>query len=101
MVTHGSTKARVLHWFVRGGTVKTPDGKAFPIDVDPLVIGRDPGAQIVVDDAEVSALHCELSATDQGILVRDLTSTNGTFIGSTRIREAIVTVPTVIALGAV
>ncbi len=96
---HGSTKARVLHWFVRGGTVKTPDGRSFAIDVDPLVIGRDPGAQIVLDDAEVSALHCDLSATDQGILIRDLTSTNGTFIGSTRVREALVTMPTVVSVG--
>jgi len=100
MVNHGSTKARVLHWFVQGGTVKTADGTSFPIDVDPLVIGRDSGAQIVVDDAEVSATHCELRAVDQGILVRDLTSTNGTFIGSTRVREAIVTMPTEITVGA-
>jgi DNA-binding NtrC family response regulator len=100
MVTHGSTKARVLHWFVRGGTVKTPEGKSFAIDVDPLVIGRDPGAQIVIDDPEVSSLHCELSATDHGILVRDLTSTNGTFIGSTRVREAVVTMATTVSVGA-
>ncbi len=99
MVPHGSTKARVLHWFVRGGTVKTPDGNSFPIDVDPLVVGRDPGAQIRVDDVEVSALHCELSATDHGVLVRDLTSTNGTFIGSTRVREAVVTMPTTVLVG--
>ena len=99
MVPHGSTKARVLHWFVRGGTVKTPDGNSFPIDVDPLVVGRDPGAQIGVDDVEVSALHCELSATDHGVLVRDLTSTNGTFIGSTRVREAVVTMPTTVLVG--
>ena len=101
MSTHGSTKARVLHWFVRGGTVKTPDGKSVPIDVDPIVVGRDPGAQILVDDAEVSALHCELSATDHGILVKDLTSTNGTFIGSTRIREAVITMPSVIQIGGI
>jgi DNA-binding NtrC family response regulator len=98
--THGSTKARILHWFVRGGTVKLPDGRGFAIEVDPLVVGRDAGAQIVLDDAEVSALHCELSATDTGILVRDLASTNGTFIGSTRVKEAIVTMPTVVAVGA-
>jgi DNA-binding NtrC family response regulator len=100
MVTHGSTKARVLHWFVRGGTVKTSDGRSVPIDVDPVVIGRDPGAQIVVDDPEVSAFHCELRAVDQGILVRDLTSTNGTFVGSTRLHEAIVTMVTSLTVGA-
>ena len=33
---HGSTRTRVLHWFVRGGEAKGPDGKAVPIDVDPI-----------------------------------------------------------------
>ena len=99
-MTHGSTKARVLHWFVCGGTVKTPDGTSYVIDVDPMVVGRDPGAKIVVEDVEVSAIHCELRAVDQGILVRDLTSTNGTFVGSTRIREAVVTMLTTVTIGA-
>ncbi|MBV9946558.1 MAG: AAA family ATPase, partial [Myxococcales bacterium] len=54
------TRTRLLHWFVSGGTVRGPGGEALPIDVDPLVVGRDPGAHIVVADAEVSALHCEL-----------------------------------------
>jgi DNA-binding NtrC family response regulator len=99
MVMHGSTKARVLHWFVRGGAVRMPDGRSFVIDVDPLVVGRDSGAQVVVEDAEVSATHCELRAVDQGILVRDLTSTNGTFIGSTRVREAVITTPTELMVG--
>jgi DNA-binding NtrC family response regulator len=99
MVTHGSTKARILHWFVRGGTAKTPDGKSFVIDVDPLVVGRDPGVQVSLDDPEVSAIHCELRAVDHGILVRDLTSTNGTYIGSVRVRDAVVTMPTDIVVG--
>ncbi len=100
MSNHGSTKARVLHWFVRGGTLKTPDGRAFTIDVDPLVVGRAPGAQVVVEDAEVSAIHCELRAVDQGIMVRDLSSTNGTFVGSMRIGEAVITMPSVVTVGA-
>jgi DNA-binding NtrC family response regulator len=98
-MTHGSTKARVLHWFVCGGTVKTSDGTSYPIDVDPLVVGRDPGARVVIDDVEVSAIHCELRAVDHGILVRDLTSTNGTFVGSTRIREVVITMPTSVTVG--
>ena len=99
MVTHGSTKARILHWFVRGGTAKTPDGRSFVIDVDPLVVGRDPGVNVSVDDPEVSAIHCELRAVDHGILVRDLTSTNGTYLGSVRVREAVITMPTDIVVG--
>jgi len=56
------------------------DGVALVIDVDPLVIGRDAGATLVVVDPEVSAFHCELRAVSEGILVRDLGSTHGTFV---------------------
>jgi DNA-binding NtrC family response regulator len=100
MSNHGSTRARVLHWFVRGGVAKAADGRSFPIDVDPVVVGRDSGVNISIDDPEVSAIHCELRAMDHGILVRDLGSTNGTFIGPTRIHEAVITTPTDIAVGA-
>src|SRR6476659_7378852 len=99
-MTHGSTQARVLHWFVRGGVATGPDGKTIPIDVDPIVIGRDEGAQMVIADPEVSALHCELRGVNEGILVKDLGSTNGTFIGALRIREVVVTTPVEILVGA-
>ena len=89
-MTQGSTRARVLHWFVRGGIARTPDGKEIVIDVDPIVIGRDEGAQIRLSDPEVSAIHCELRAVNEGVLVKDLGSTNGTFVGSVRVREGIV-----------
>jgi len=93
------TRTRVLHWFVSGGVAKTPEGGQFTVDVDPLVIGRDPGAAIVLADAEVSAFHCELRAVSEGILVKDLGSTNGTFLGSVRVREAIVSTPMELTAG--
>jgi DNA-binding NtrC family response regulator len=93
------TRTRVLHWFVSGGVAKTPEGGQFTVDVDPLVIGRDPGAAIVLSDAEVSAFHCELRAVSEGILVKDLGSTNGTFLGSVRVREAIVSTPMELTAG--
>jgi DNA-binding NtrC family response regulator len=93
------TETRVLHWFVAGGVAKTPDGSTFTVDVDPLVIGRDAGVAIVLADPEVSALHCELRAVSEGILVRDLGSTNGTFIGAVRVREAIVSTQSELTLG--
>ncbi len=98
-MTHGSTHARVLHWFVRGGVAKGPDGKSVSIDVDPVVIGRDEGAQVVISDPEVSALHCELRGVKEGVLVKDLGSTNGTFIGALRIHEVVVTRPAEITVG--
>jgi DNA-binding NtrC family response regulator len=98
-MSHGSTRTRVLHWFVRGGTARTHDGRSFVIDVDPLVVGRDEGAQIVIADPEVSAIHCELRAVNEGILVKDLGSTNGTFVGPLRVREAVVTTSTEMVVG--
>src|SRR5215472_7735792 len=95
----GSTKARVLHWFVRGGKVRLHDGKEIAIDVEPVVVGRDSGVQIVLDDPEVSAIHCELRGVDHGILVRDLGSTNGTYIGPTRVKEAVITTGTELTVG--
>ncbi len=98
-MTQGETRARVLHWFVRGGIAKTASGAEIPIDVDPIVVGRDEGAQIRVSDPEVSAIHCELRAVNEGVLVKDLGSTNGTFIGAIRVREAIITTPCEVLVG--
>jgi DNA-binding NtrC family response regulator len=62
-------------------------------------VGRDAAAQIVLDDQEVSAFHCELRAVSEGILVKDLGSTNGTFLGAVRVREAIVSAPIELLVG--
>ena len=98
-MTQGSTRARVLHWFVRGGIARTPDGKELTVDVDPVVVGREEGAHIRLSDQEVSSIHCELRAVNEGILVRDLGSTNGSFVGSVRIREGIVTTKSELLVG--
>jgi DNA-binding NtrC family response regulator len=93
------TRTRILHWFVSGGIAKAPDGAKFPIEVDSLTIGRDPGATMVLADPEVSAFHCELRAVSEGILVKDLGSTNGTFLGPVRVREATIATTSELTLG--
>jgi DNA-binding NtrC family response regulator len=93
------TRTRILHWLVSGGVAKAPDGGQFTIDVDAVVVGRDPGATIVVEDPEVSAFHCELRAMSEGILVKDLGSTNGTFLGPVRVREATIVTTSELTVG--
>ncbi|KAF0241286.1 MAG: FHA domain-containing [Planctomycetota bacterium] len=44
----------------------------------PLVIGRAKECTLAIDDEKLSSRHVEVSETDQGILVKDLKSTNGT-----------------------
>jgi pSer/pThr/pTyr-binding forkhead associated (FHA) protein len=51
-------------------------------------IGRATGAGFILDAPLVSRLHCRLSAGDEAIQVKDLDSTNGTFVNGRRIRSA-------------
>jgi DNA-binding NtrC family response regulator len=95
----GTTRTRPFNWFVRGGTLTTPDGRVHLVDVDPLVVGREAGAGLVLDDPEVSAVHCELRATNEGVLLRDLGSTNGTFVGALRVHESTITTRAEILVG--
>jgi DNA-binding NtrC family response regulator len=95
----GTTRTRPLNWFVRGGTIVTADGRRITIDVDPIVVGREKGAELVLDDPEVSGVHCELRATNDGVLVRDLGSTNGTFVGPVKVQEATITMRAELTVG--
>jgi pSer/pThr/pTyr-binding forkhead associated (FHA) protein len=52
-------------------------------------IGRAVGADFIIDAALVSRVHCRLTALpDGGLEIRDLESTNGTFVNGQRIEAA-------------
>jgi ABC-2 type transport system ATP-binding protein len=44
------------------------------------LIGRDPGADVVITDSEVSSRHASVALADGGLVLEDLGSTNGTFV---------------------
>ncbi len=44
------------------------------------VAGRDKGSDLLIDNFQVSRRHCLLEVTETGVMVKDLDSTNGTFI---------------------
>jgi DNA-binding CsgD family transcriptional regulator len=53
------------------------------------LIGRSPRCDVFVNDPSLSRMHAEIEP-DKGLLhVRDLTSTNGTFIDAERITEGV------------
>ena len=52
-------------------------------------LGRATGADFIVDAALVSRVHCRLTVLPDGTLeVRDLESTNGTFVNGARVERA-------------
>ena len=60
----------------------------------PILIGRGTDAAIRLDDDYVSTRHARIAASDGQWFVEDLGSTNGTYVGSSRI-----TAPTTLTLG--
>lgn len=51
-----------------------------------IIIGRDAGADVLIDNPSVSRRHAEIKLGDQGWVVEDLGSSNGTFLGGAKIQ---------------
>ncbi len=52
------------------------------------LLGSSPSVGVRIEDPLVSRLHAELSVRPDGVWVRDLSSTNGTYVEAVRIAEA-------------
>ncbi len=72
-------------------TIEAGPGEPVPVVIgdEPVVIGSDPAARVVIDDPHVSRRHAELCRTPGGIVLRDLGSRNGTFVGRLAVKEAL------------
>src|SRR5438093_3907762 len=63
-------------------------GGAVEIDKDKILVGRDPGCDIVVSDGSVSRKHALVERRTAGWFVVDQGSANGTFLDSQRVAES-------------
>jgi len=81
--------------------VTPPTGAAtrVPVRGRRLRVGSGADADIVVDDPHVSRIHCEIEPGEGGLTLRDLGSTNGTFIGGAAIKEVVLTPGALVTLG--
>jgi predicted RNA-binding Zn-ribbon protein involved in translation (DUF1610 family) len=62
-------------------------GKSHTLTQPRVVLGRE-GADIAVEDPEISRHHCLLEVRDTYVNLKDMDSTNGTFYDEERVRAA-------------
>lgn len=59
-----------------------------PLNHFPALVGREAGHAVILDSNNVSRQHAEFFILHEHMMVRDLGSTNGTFVNHKRIAEA-------------
>lgn len=59
----------------------------FPVAGGQVTIGRDPGSHIQLPDAKVSRHHAVLEPDENGWSLRDLDSSNGSFVNGERVDQ--------------
>jgi DNA-binding NtrC family response regulator len=64
-----------------------------------LRFGANADNDVVIDDGFVSSFHAQIFLKGERLFVRDLDSTNGTFVGAVRVVEAEVPMGSVLKLG--
>jgi transcriptional regulator with GAF, ATPase, and Fis domain len=72
-----------LDWEDTTGPRSRPLGKS-------VLLGSSENADIVLKDPTVSRLHAELEMLDDGVWLRDLRSSNGTWVNGVRVERALV-----------
>ena len=81
----GRTRVRsALPKFMLRGVSGATFGKVFPL-TGVTVIGRNPECDISIPTDEVSRRHAELRPSQDGVMVEDLGSANGTFVNDRRV----------------
>ncbi len=86
--SHGlALKASV--WFFAGQVDESEPVRHVPIRSTPFRIGRRSNLSLTLPCGCVSKEHAELFERDSALWIRDLESTNGTYVNGERIRDAV------------
>ena len=76
-------------------------GRACELHTDRTTVGRVEDNTFQIADPSVSSHHCEVQLRGSDIVIRDLNSTNGTFINGNKIEESILQPGQILRLGQV
>jgi hypothetical protein len=83
--------------------IATQDGQVLAVDLQPGVntLGREAANSLRIEHPTISGFHCEVTVREDAVLVKDLNSTNGTFIDGKQVQEGYLISGQVLQLGAV
>ncbi len=81
MATTQKSNGVLIMLIAQGGPL---DGMRWTVD-QPLTIGRDPVCDLVIPDRQVSRRHARVRPTEQGTVLEDLHSKNGTHHNGRRV----------------
>lgn len=74
-------------------------GEVLPVGDSIIRIGRKAGNDIVLNDEKTSGVHCEILPEGDRLVLKDLGSTNGTFLDGKRLNELVLTPGDVVTIG--
>ncbi len=77
--------ANSVTWLLSGQLKEDEPVRTIRITSSPFTVGRRNATSLTIDNPSVSGHHAELSIEDDQLFVRDLDSTNGTFVNGVRI----------------
>ena len=88
-VDANATRARMIPpKVVLRGVSGSYFGKIVPVR-GRLVIGRGSECDLILDEPEMSRRHAVIENSDDGIFLRDLGSSNGTYVNGVQVRDAV------------
>ncbi|MBW3599440.1 MAG: FHA domain-containing protein, partial [Planctomycetes bacterium] len=87
MQTEVLSEPRIAAWL----EFTPPSGsvsETIPLEAEAFIMGRSETADLPIDSNRVSREHAVIERRGEGWRVRDLRSTNGTFVNGTRVEES-------------
>src|SRR3989442_5600979 len=76
-------------------------GRTFELKTEKTTVGRLPDNTFEIPEASVSSHHCEILLQGKDVLIKDLDSTNGTFINGEKVAQAVLKPGQILRLGMV
>jgi hypothetical protein len=75
------------------------DGQRIRLSDRPIVLGRQPDCDVVLDDSNVSRRHAEIVVRDGEVVLSDLGSTNGTKVNGASVRSCVLRIGDAVQIG--